>query len=56
MSIRTYERDLHDAKMLMSHVVIQEHCSKTELSLQLNLKPGGQRSAVGMLFIFKVAD
>lgn len=26
------ERYLHDARMLMSHVVIQEHCSKIELS------------------------
>lgn len=33
MSICIYERYLHDARMLMSHVVIQEHCSKIELSL-----------------------
>lgn len=44
--------------MLMSHVVIQEHCSKIELSLHCSsvCRQDRQRSANGTSFIFKVRN
>lgn len=41
MSICSWERDLHDARMLMARVVIQEHCSKIELLQVWRAESGG---------------
>lgn len=55
MSICSHERCLRDARMLMPHVVIQEHCSRIELLLDCS-SVCRQRSADGRLFIYKVCE